>query len=48
MGMLACYLDPQDLGSYLQDPDLCLALLQQLARCTAEGFISESGRVSRL
>lgn len=47
MGTLACYLDPQDLGAYLQDPALCLALLQQLAQCTSEGFISESGRVSR-
>lgn len=47
MGILACYLDPQDLGSYLQDAALSLALLQQLARCTSEGFISDGGRVSR-
>lgn len=47
MGILACYLEPQDLGSYLQDAALSAALLPQLARCTSEGFISESGRVSR-
>ncbi|CAF99546.1 unnamed protein product [Tetraodon nigroviridis] len=46
IGTLACYLDPQDLGAHLQDPALCLALLQQLARCTSEGFISESGRLT--
>ncbi|TNM91167.1 hypothetical protein fugu_003456 [Takifugu bimaculatus] len=45
MGILACYLEPQDLGSYLQDAALSAALLPQLARCTSEGFISENGRL---
>lgn len=46
MGILACYLEPQELGSYLQDAAVSAALLPQLARCTSEGFISEGGRVS--
>lgn len=48
LGVLACYLDPLDLGSYLQDSAVSSALWQQLARCMNNGFISDSGRVSQL
>lgn len=47
LGVLACYLDPLDLGSYLQDSAVSSALWQQLAQCMNKGFISDSGRVSR-
>lgn len=48
LGVLACYLDPLDLGSYLQDSAVSSALWQQLAHCMNKGFISDSGRVSQL
>ncbi|XP_070688298.1 stereocilin [Pempheris klunzingeri] len=46
LGVLACYLDPVDLGSFLQDSAVSLALWQQLAQCMSKGFISASGRLS--
>ncbi|XP_068173270.1 stereocilin [Antennarius striatus] len=46
LGVLACYLDPVDLGSYLLDSAVSSALWQQLARCMSKGFISERGRLS--
>lgn len=46
LGVLTCYLDPADLGSFLQDSAGSLALWQQLAQCMSKGFISDSGRVS--
>uniref|UniRef100_A0A3Q3IMP4 Stereocilin LRR domain-containing protein n=1 Tax=Monopterus albus TaxID=43700 RepID=A0A3Q3IMP4_MONAL len=45
LGVLACYLDPADLGSYLQDSAVTSGVWQQLARCMSKGFISASGRV---
>ena len=46
LGVLACYLDPLELGSYLQGSAVPLALWQQLAQCMTKGLISDSGRVS--
>ncbi|XP_068435116.1 stereocilin [Clinocottus analis] len=46
LGVLACYLDPVDLGSFLQDSAVSSALRQQLAQCMSKGFISTSGRLS--
>lgn len=46
LGVLTCYLDPVDLGSFLQDSVGSLALWQQLAQCMSKGFISDSGRVN--
>uniref|UniRef100_A0A3P9LWU6 Stereocilin n=1 Tax=Oryzias latipes TaxID=8090 RepID=A0A3P9LWU6_ORYLA len=46
LGVLACYLDPADLGSYLQDSEVSFALWQQLSQCMSEGLISSSGRLS--
>nr|XP_020462051.1 stereocilin-like [Monopterus albus] len=46
LGVLACYLDPADLGSYLQDSAVTSGVWQQLARCMSKGFISASGRLS--
>ncbi|XP_040896046.1 stereocilin-like [Toxotes jaculatrix] len=46
LGVLACYLDPVDLGSYVQDPAVFTALWQQLAQCMSKGFISANGRLS--
>ncbi|XP_068587033.1 stereocilin [Cebidichthys violaceus] len=46
LGVLACYLDPVELGSFLQDSAVSLALWQQLAQCMSKGFISTSGRLS--
>ncbi|XP_069030487.1 stereocilin [Embiotoca jacksoni] len=46
LGVLACYLDPADLGSYLQDIDVSSALWQQLSHCISNGFLSASGRMS--
>ncbi|KAM9366292.1 stereocilin [Symphorus nematophorus] len=46
LGVLACYLDPGDLGSFLQDLAVSLALWQQLAQCMSKGFVSASGRLS--
>ncbi|XP_037611274.1 stereocilin-like [Sebastes umbrosus] len=46
LGVLACYLDPVDLGSFLQDSAVSSALWQQLAQCMSKGFISTSGRLS--
>ncbi|XP_019126041.2 stereocilin [Larimichthys crocea] len=46
LGVLACYLDPVDLGSYLQDPAVSSTLWQLLAQCMSKGFISDSGRLS--
>lgn len=45
LGVLACYLDPLHLGSFLQDPAVSLTLWQQLAQCMTKGFISDNGRV---
>ncbi|XP_042343752.1 stereocilin [Plectropomus leopardus] len=46
LGVLACYLDPVDLGSFLKDSAVSSALWQQLAQCMSKGFISASGRLS--
>nr|XP_046241689.1 stereocilin [Scatophagus argus] len=46
LGILACYLDPVDLGSYLQEVSVSSALWQQLAQCMSKGFVSDSGRLS--
>ncbi|KAM9860994.1 stereocilin [Aulostomus maculatus] len=46
LGVLACYLDPLDLQSFLQDPAVSSALWQQLFQCMSKGFISASGRLS--
>uniref|UniRef100_A0A3P8V8D0 Stereocilin n=1 Tax=Cynoglossus semilaevis TaxID=244447 RepID=A0A3P8V8D0_CYNSE len=46
LGVLACYLDPADLGRYLQESSVSSALWQQLAQCMSKGFISSSGRLS--
>nr|XP_043885418.1 stereocilin [Solea senegalensis] len=46
LGVLACYLDPGDLGSYVLDSAVSSALWQQLAQCMSKGFISDSGRLS--
>ncbi|XP_070759951.1 stereocilin [Enoplosus armatus] len=46
LGVLACYLDPLDLGSFLQDSAVSSALWQQLAHCVSKGFISARGRLS--
>ncbi|XP_076595339.1 stereocilin [Chaetodon auriga] len=46
LGVLACYLDPVDLRSFIQDSAVSLALWQQLAQCMSKGFISDSGRLS--
>uniref|UniRef100_A0A665T7S1 Stereocilin LRR domain-containing protein n=1 Tax=Echeneis naucrates TaxID=173247 RepID=A0A665T7S1_ECHNA len=45
LGALACYLDPVELGSYVQDLAVSSLLWQQLAQCMSEGFISADGRV---
>uniref|UniRef100_A0AAZ1Y063 Stereocilin LRR domain-containing protein n=1 Tax=Oreochromis aureus TaxID=47969 RepID=A0AAZ1Y063_OREAU len=46
LGALACYLDPSDLGSYLQDSAVASALWQQLSQCISKGFVSAGGRLS--
>ncbi|XP_035507945.1 stereocilin-like [Morone saxatilis] len=46
LGVLACYLDPVDLSSFLWDSTVSVALWQQLAQCMSKGFISASGRLS--
>ncbi|XP_029987138.1 stereocilin isoform X2 [Sphaeramia orbicularis] len=46
LGVLACYLDPTELHSFLQDPAVASALWQQLAQCMSKGFVSASGRLS--
>ncbi|XP_044213565.1 stereocilin [Thunnus albacares] len=46
LGVLACYLDPLELHSVLQDSALSSALWQQLAQCISKGFISATGRLS--
>ncbi|KAF6722704.1 Stereocilin [Oryzias melastigma] len=46
LGVLACYLDPADLGPYLQDSEVSFALWQQLSLCMSKGLISASGRLS--
>ncbi|XP_030582129.1 stereocilin [Archocentrus centrarchus] len=46
LGVLACYLDPSDLGSYLQNSAVSSALWQQLSQCISKGFVSASGRLS--
>lgn len=45
LGVLACYMDPSDLGSYLQDSAVASALWQQLSQCISKGFVSAGGRV---
>ncbi|KAM7406187.1 hypothetical protein PAMP_000580 [Pampus punctatissimus] len=46
LGVLACYLDPLELHSVLQDSAVSSALWQRLAQCISKGFISASGRLS--
>ncbi|XP_032377271.1 stereocilin [Etheostoma spectabile] len=46
LGVLACYLDPVDLGLFLKDSAVSSTLWQQLAQCMSKGFISTSGRLS--
>ncbi|MED6240942.1 hypothetical protein ATANTOWER_010954, partial [Ataeniobius toweri] len=46
LGVLACYVDPAELGLYLQDPVVSSALWQQLSQCISKGLISASGRLS--
>ncbi|XP_029354317.1 stereocilin [Echeneis naucrates] len=46
LGALACYLDPVELGSYVQDLAVSSLLWQQLAQCMSEGFISADGRLA--
>ncbi|KAK5873907.1 hypothetical protein PBY51_018907 [Eleginops maclovinus] len=46
LGVLVCYLDPVELGSFLQDSAVSSALWQQLAQCMSQGFVSTSGRLS--
>ncbi|XP_008292192.1 stereocilin [Stegastes partitus] len=46
LGVLACYLDPADLGSYLQDSAVSSDLWLQLSQCMSKGFISARGRLS--
>ncbi|XP_053177657.1 stereocilin [Scomber japonicus] len=46
LGVLACYLDPFELYSALQDSAVSSALWQQLAQCISKGFVSDSGRLS--
>ncbi|XP_074522914.1 stereocilin isoform X2 [Halichoeres trimaculatus] len=46
LGVLICYLDPDDLASFLLDSPVSVALWQQLARCMSKGLISPSGRMS--
>ncbi|XP_028293866.1 stereocilin isoform X2 [Gouania willdenowi] len=46
LGSLVCYLDPADVGFYLQDSAVSSALWQQLSQCISKGFISANGRLS--
>ncbi|KAK0150058.1 Stereocilin [Merluccius polli] len=46
LGVLACYLDPADLGLYLHAASQSSGLWQQLARCVSEGHVSPTGRLS--
>ncbi|XP_024858230.1 stereocilin isoform X2 [Kryptolebias marmoratus] len=46
LGVLACYMDPAELGSYLQDSAVSSALWQQLSRCISKGLIDANGRLS--
>ncbi|XP_072237407.1 stereocilin [Leuresthes tenuis] len=46
LGVLACYLDPAELASYLQDSAVSSALWQQLSQCMSKGLISAGGRLS--
>ncbi|KAF3832585.1 hypothetical protein F7725_026250 [Dissostichus mawsoni] len=46
LGVLVCYLDPGELGSFLQDSAVSSALWQQLAQCMSKGLVSTSGRLS--
>ncbi|XP_041634601.1 stereocilin-like [Cheilinus undulatus] len=46
LGVLICYMDPEDLSSFLQDSPVSSTLWQQLAQCMCKGFISPSGRLS--
>ncbi|CAJ1049138.1 stereocilin [Xyrichtys novacula] len=46
LGVLVCYLDPEDLTTFLQNSPVSPALWQQLAQCMSKGFISSSGRMS--
>lgn len=45
LGVLACYMDPADLGLYLQDSAVSSALWQQLSQCISKGLIDANGRV---
>ncbi|XP_022061624.2 stereocilin [Acanthochromis polyacanthus] len=46
LGVLACYLDPSDLGSYLEDSAVSSDLWLQLSQCMSKGFVSATGRLS--
>lgn len=46
LGILACYLDPLDLGPFLDGSAVSLTLWLQLTQCMTKGLISDSGRVS--
>ncbi|KAG7230527.1 hypothetical protein INR49_012240 [Caranx melampygus] len=46
LGVLSCYLDPIELGSYVQDSAVTPDFWQLLAQCVSKGFISASGRLS--
>ncbi|XP_054626761.1 stereocilin [Dunckerocampus dactyliophorus] len=46
LGVLACYLDPLDLHSFLHDPAVSFTLQRQLLQCVSKGFIRASGRLS--
>ncbi|XP_061749537.1 stereocilin [Nerophis ophidion] len=46
LGVLACYLDPTDLHSFLHDSAVSSTLQRQLLKCLSEGIISASGRLS--
>uniref|UniRef100_A0A4W5M318 Stereocilin LRR domain-containing protein n=1 Tax=Hucho hucho TaxID=62062 RepID=A0A4W5M318_9TELE len=45
LGVLVCYLKPEELRPFLLASPVSSALWQQLALCVSEGLISDSGRV---
>nr|XP_057945778.1 stereocilin isoform X2 [Doryrhamphus excisus] len=46
LGILACYLDPLDLHSFLHNSAVSFTLQRQLLQCVSKGFIRASGRLS--
>ncbi|XP_045075601.1 stereocilin [Coregonus clupeaformis] len=46
LGVLVCYLNPEELRPFLLASPVSSALWQQLALCVSEGHISASGRLS--